>query len=189
VKGPLETKDYFTIGLSTAALLVSLSSAIFSYRQFDLNRERDLREQQKAADDAAKEFESHNPLIHFEVKRDGTQRRFVVKVSFENRGYAAVQITSVNFWSDIGLLIAPSRYQPGDLAVFPEYKELVSHSNVISEGLPTMPVSGRADWYCFIVVPDSAALIPHTLMTFTFSIKFRDVHDTTTTIRRDAELP
>lgn len=186
----METKDYFTIGLSGAAILISLGSAIFSYWQYGLNRDRDIREQKKAAEDAAKELESRNPVIHFEAKRDGDRRRFIVKFSFENRSYADVRVTSVNFWTDKGLLINPSIRQPGSVAVYvPEFMARSPDSNVIDDGLPSLPIGGNADWYCFVTVPDSVGIYPHMPTTFTFSIKFRDAADTTTTIRRIVELP
>ncbi|MGM4903793.1 hypothetical protein AB8B21_18245 [Tardiphaga sp. 866_E4_N2_1] len=174
----METKDFWTLGLALLALAVSTSSAIYQYVK-----------DQKA------ERESRLPVIAISVSRPGIERHFALRFQFQNKEYADATINSVTLISPngyhLGAATQPVAENARDRVPVPGFDIVESRFKPLT--LPvnngeTIPRQGQATWFCYVVVPEEAALPRGTIVYLDVKLRLRDNEDREVTVRRFAKL-
>jgi len=175
----LETKDFVTMGLSIAAIAISIGALSVAYWQYQLNYNRDVREQQSRIDD-------RTPVVTIVATRDGQMRQFNVKFDIKNRPLSTVALDSVE--------LLDSKYELVPSSEGPRFKT----SHVYPTAIPNMQkvrfepneieVNERFTWNLVVRVPDPIGIEYGKAVRFLIAFRVHDNADTPLIITRALTL-
>lgn len=170
----LKRRYVLTTALAVIALLVSVSSALFSWWQFSLNLERDRRE-----------MNDRSPVVALKAEREASsQRRFHLHVIIKNGPYSQAELRSFELLEPANFEIAvlPRENLKGSLDSFGVPHKVTFNANTIDPG-------EQITWDVNIDVPDQVAIPRNAMLKIRVNLRLTDNRDTELSIDKMLALP
>lgn len=178
-------RDRASISISLVALVVAISSAIFTHQQYSLNAARDAREQKQYRDD-------RTPLVSATAARPGPQRRFIVTFDITNRQFNEASLEKIRLsgpadgkYYGFGPFNPPSdqgRFSTRSAGGGPPSILTLIFSN------SNLGVGEKATLPCYVDISDEIGIPGGSTVNFEITFRLDDNSDTRVTVNRSVAL-
>jgi hypothetical protein len=181
----METKDIITLSIAALALVVSIAAATYTRRQYNLNLERDQREQAKLVED-------RTPFIVIRHLRSGRKaREWELTFTVQNKDYARAQVKSVGADASSGFTLAlaelnPSRPPDNGFIATPV---VMAHSQLsLNPNVGPMDPRGQTSFYVHLFLNDAKPMPADEVVKISIGIRLLDNADTDLTVLKQVKL-